>query len=122
MRSGAPELIETVTVVLAPPANVPLVAESVSQLAVLLAVQFMDEPPLLLSVYVWLIGLNGPPAVPLDVNPEDELTESEAVLTVVGSLAVSLAVLPSPPPETVAVLVTLAAALPETLTVTVIGG
>ena len=110
----APELIETVTVVLAPPANVPLVAESVSQLAVLLAVQFMDAPPLLLNVYVWLIGLNDPPTVPLEVNPEDGVAESEAVLMVVGSLAVSFAVLLSPPPETVAVLVTLAAALPAT--------
>ena len=41
---------------------------------------------------------------------------------VVGSLAVLLAGLTSPPPETVAILVTLAAALAETFTVTVIGG
>ena len=41
---------------------------------------------------------------------------------VVGSLAVLLAVLVSPPPDTVAVLVTLAGALPATFTVRVITG
>src|SRR5215472_15764132 len=41
---------------------------------------------------------------------------------VVGSLAASLAVLTSPPPETVAVLATLAGALAATLTVRIKGG
>src|SRR5262249_51129408 len=44
------------------------------------------------------------------------------VVMVVGSLAVLLAGLMSPPPETVAVLVTVAGALAETFTVSVIGG
>ena len=41
---------------------------------------------------------------------------------VVGSLAVSFVVFVSPPPETVAVLVTIAAALFATFTVSVIAG
>src|SRR5262245_6956036 len=41
---------ETVTVALAPAANVPLVAERLSQLAVLLAVQSNELPPRLLKL------------------------------------------------------------------------
>jgi hypothetical protein len=44
------------------------------------------------------------------------------VVIVVGSLAVSLLVFASPPPETVAVFVTLAGALPTTFTVSVMAG
>ena len=44
------------------------------------------------------------------------------MVTVVGSDAVSFAVASSPPPETVALLVTLAATLPATSTVTVTTG
>ena len=54
--------------VLPPGASVPLVAESVSQAEELFAVQFIDAPPALLTVYVWLLGLNGPPGGP----PDDE--------------------------------------------------
>ncbi len=43
-------------------------------------------------------------------------------MIVVGSLAVLLVEFASPPPETVAVLVTLAGALVETFTVRVMGG
>jgi hypothetical protein len=43
-------------------------------------------------------------------------------VTVVGSLALSFAGLVSPPPDTVAVFVTVAGALEETFTVKVIGG
>ena len=49
-RLFAPALIETVTVVLAPAANVPLAVESVTQLCALVAVQLSDEPPELVSV------------------------------------------------------------------------
>ena len=45
-----------------------------------------------------------------------------AARIVVGSLAVLLAELTSPPPETVATLVTLVGALARTFTVTVMGG
>jgi hypothetical protein len=43
-------------------------------------------------------------------------------LTVVTSVAVSFAVLTSPPPETVAVFVTVPTVMAETLTVSVMGG
>ena len=43
-------------------------------------------------------------------------------IMVVGSVAVSFVVSVSPPPETVAVLITLAGALPATLTLTVNAG
>ena len=87
-------LILAVTLVLAPALSVPLVAESVSQLAVLLAVQASAPAPVLLNVYTWLLELNGPPTGPLAVSPEAGLTENAAVGSmVVGSLAVSLAVL-----------------------------
>ena len=43
-------LMDTVTLVVAPAASVPPVAESVSQLAVLVAVQFNDPEPLLVRV------------------------------------------------------------------------
>ena len=46
----------------------------------------------------------------------------QGVMMVVGSLAVLLSSLTSPPPKTVAVLVTLAGALVATLTVRVMGG
>ena len=50
-------------------ARVPLVAEKVSQLEVLVADQTIATAPVLLSVYVWLEGLNGPPAPPLESIP-----------------------------------------------------
>lgn len=46
----ATELTDAVTVVLAPAASVPEVAESVVQLCVLLAVQLMEVCPVFLSV------------------------------------------------------------------------
>src|SRR5258708_177018 len=63
-RPLALPLSEAVTVVLAPAASEPLVAESVSQLAVLAALQFTDPEPILFRVYVLLDGLNGPPCAP----------------------------------------------------------
>src|SRR5271157_1981032 len=62
--------------VLAPAASEPLVGDKVSQLAVLVADQTIATPPVLLSVYVWLVGLNGPPAPPLELNPDSGLTAS----------------------------------------------
>ncbi len=62
--------------VVPPPARVPLVAERVSQLKVLVTDQTIATAPVLLSVYVWLEGLNGPPAPPLEVNPDAGLTAS----------------------------------------------
>ncbi len=64
VRLFALPLIETETDVLAPGASVPAVAESVFQVAVLLAVQVSVAPPVLLSVYDWLSGANGPPLGP----------------------------------------------------------
>jgi hypothetical protein len=64
-----------------------------------------------------------------DVPPTITLAGANALLTigadkliVVGSLAVSLAVFVSPPPLTLAVLVTVAGAFPATSTVSVIAG
>src|SRR5580704_223888 len=57
-------------------ANVPLVAEIVSQLKVLVTDQTIATAPVLLSVYIWLVGLNGPPAPPLALSPDAGLTTS----------------------------------------------
>ena len=38
--------------------------------------QTIATAPVLLSVYVWLEGLNGPPAPPLEINPDAGLTDS----------------------------------------------
>ncbi len=59
----------TVTVVLAPAANVPLVSDNDTQTCVLPAVQFRAWPPVLLSVYVLADGLNGPPVGPDEIRP-----------------------------------------------------
>jgi hypothetical protein len=63
-----------------------------------------------------------PPEVALAGDSEVSVGTGFGALIVVGSLTVSLAVFVSPPPETVAVFVTLAAALLATLTASVIAG
>src|SRR5579862_2803554 len=62
-------LRETVTLVLAPPARVPLAGEIVSQLVVLVALQLTDPEPMFTRLYVLLDGLNGPPLLPLLEKP-----------------------------------------------------
>src|SRR2546428_29464 len=78
-RVNAPELIMTVTLVVAPTTSVPLVAERVTQLAVLAADQLRLAVPLLVTMYTWLEGLKGPPTVPLEVNPIAGLTDRAAL-------------------------------------------
>ena len=70
------ELIETVTAVLARAASDPLVADRLTQLWFLFAAQLRLALPLLVRVYVWLKGLNGPPGNPLEISPFVGLTES----------------------------------------------
>src|ERR1035438_3343808 len=60
------------------------------------------------------------PVVPNHCNRQNWM--GARAMTVVGSLALSFPILISPPPETVATLVRLAAALVETFTMTVMGG
>jgi hypothetical protein len=67
-------LIETVTLVLAPAANVPLVADRLTQVAVFVTNQSNAAVPLLVNVYTWLDGLNDPPIGPLEVSPVAGLT------------------------------------------------
>src|SRR5215471_15877654 len=88
--------MDTVTDVFEPGARVPLPAESVIQLAALLAAQTSVAPPTLLSVKTWLLGLKGPPAGPAELNPETGLTASCPA----GLFTVRLTervVLPAPP-------------------------
>ena len=69
-------LIVTAMLVVAPAAKVPLVAERSLQLVLLLAVQFKLALPLLVSMYTWLEGLNGPPACPLKIRSVNGVTAS----------------------------------------------
>ena len=67
-------LMETVTVVLAPAASVPLVEERLTQVCTFEAVQFIELPPVFCSVYPWLEGLKDPPWVPEEVRPSGGVT------------------------------------------------
>jgi hypothetical protein len=67
-------LMLTCTLVLAPPASVPLLGDTLNQLAVALAVQLKFEPPELVRPYRVLAGLNGPPVYPLEASPAVGLT------------------------------------------------
>lgn len=75
-RLFAAALIVAVTVVLAPAASAPPVPESVSQPAVLPAVQFIVPVPVFESVYVPLTGEKEPPVTPPDASPAVGVTES----------------------------------------------
>jgi hypothetical protein len=61
--------IDAVTVAVAPAASEPLVDDSVTHVCVFAADQLIDAPPVFVSVYSTLDGLNGPPTVPEDVSP-----------------------------------------------------
>ena len=91
-------LIETMMFVLPPAASVPLVAESVSQVTVLVTDQTIATPPVLLSVYVWLLGLKGPNCPPLEENPDAGLTASCAPLMNRSLRSVAFAASPSQGP------------------------
>jgi hypothetical protein len=69
-------LIDAVTVVVAPAASVPPVADKVTQVCPFDAVQFIEAVPVFVSVYAWLDGVNGPPNVPVDVRPPAGVTVS----------------------------------------------
>jgi len=68
-RLFAPAPIDTVTVVFAPAASVPPVADKVTHDATFVAVQFIEAVPVFVTVYVTLEGVNGPPAAPDEVRP-----------------------------------------------------
>ena len=65
----------TSTVVVAPAASDPPAAESVTQPSSFDAVQLIDWPPVFESVYVWLVGENGPPWLPDEVSPPAGVTD-----------------------------------------------
>ena len=67
--------IVTVTVVLAPAGNVPVVDDKLTHGWSFTAVQEIELPPMFSSVYVLVDGLNGPPSFPDDVNPSSGVTE-----------------------------------------------
>jgi hypothetical protein len=66
--------IDAVTVVFAPAASVPPAADNVTHDATFVAVQFIGEAPVFVTVYVTLGGVNGPPAVPDEVRPPAGVT------------------------------------------------
>ena len=57
----------------------PLVTDRLTQLAVFATDQVNTVLPLLVSVYVWLEGLNGPPLMPVAMRFVAGVTASEAV-------------------------------------------
>jgi hypothetical protein len=61
--------IDAVTVAVAPAASEPLADDSVTHVCVFAADQLIEAPPVFVSVYCTLAGLNGPPTVPEDVSP-----------------------------------------------------
>ena len=103
---------------------VPEIAVAVSpvgRVSVIVTVPVVEAVPLFLTVIVYVAPvcpwLKLPVCVLVTVR-----SGAVGTTTVVGSLAVLLVVLVSPPPETVAVLVTEEGALPATVTVRVIAG
>ena len=66
--------METVTVVLAPPANVPEVALRLTQLAVFPAVHWIVFAPVFCRVYWIDVGEKGPPLTPLAVSSPADVT------------------------------------------------
>ena len=65
VREFAAEFTLMVTVVDSPPASVPLLDETVSQIEVLIMDQFKDKALKLVRVMVWEAGEKGPPGPPL---------------------------------------------------------
>jgi len=62
-RVFAPELIDAVTVAVAPAASVPPVADKVTHDATFDAVQVIEAVPVFVSVYAWLTGVYVLPTV-----------------------------------------------------------
>jgi hypothetical protein len=71
-KAVAAELIAMVTDVAAPAASVPLVGESVAQLALVVAVQPSGETPLFETISEKVVGENGPPIGPVLARVVDE--------------------------------------------------
>lgn len=86
------ELIETVTVVLAPAASVPDAPDNVSQLCVFAAVQLMPVPPVFIRVYVCELGENGPPRFPALFKPVAGVTDNVPAVLCTVTVTVSVAV------------------------------
>jgi hypothetical protein len=93
-------LIDAVTVVFAPAASVPPAADKVTHDATFDAVQFIGAVPVFVTVYDWLDGVNGPPAVPDEVRPPAGVTvigpavDAAATVMVMGEARTSPWVLP----------------------------
>ena len=75
-------MIDAVTVAVAPAASVPPAADKVTHVCTFDAVQFIEAVPVFVTVYDWLDGVNGPPAVPVEVRPP-------AGVTVIGPATVA---------------------------------
>jgi len=95
-RLFAPALIDAVTVVAAPAASVPPVADNVTHVCVFAAVQFIGALPVFVTVYDWLAGVNGPPAVPEEVRPPAGDTVSGPATDAAVTVMVMGAALTSP--------------------------
>ena len=95
-RLFAPALIDAVTVVFAPAASVPPVADKVTHDCTFEAVQFIGAAPVFVTVYDWLAGVNGPPAVPEEVSPPAGDTVSGPATDAAATVMVMGAALTSP--------------------------
>ena len=76
-------MIETVTVVEAPDAKLPLFEDSVTQLCVLDTFQLIELPPVFCNVKAWLDGLKGPPWVPEAFSPPTGVIERDPGVEIV---------------------------------------
>ena len=74
----------TVTVAVAPAASVPLPDDKVTHVCVFAAVQAIEVPPVFVSVYDTLDGVNGPPTVPDEVRPP-AVTDREPGKVTIGT-------------------------------------
>jgi hypothetical protein len=69
----------------APAASVPPVADKFTHDCTFDAVQFIGAVPVFVSVYAWLDGVNGPPAVPDEIRPPAGVTVIGPAVTLVQS-------------------------------------
>jgi hypothetical protein len=74
--------IDAVTVAVAPAASVPPADDKVTHVCVFAAVQVIDVPPVFVSVYDALDGVNGPPTVPEDVRLPADNDNAPGVMTI----------------------------------------
>ena len=88
--------IDAVTVAVAPAASVPAVADKVTHDCAFDAVQFIGAVPAFVSVYDWVDGVNGPPAVPDEVRPPAGVTVSGPATVAAFTVNVSPAEVPPP--------------------------